>query len=490
MKHILITSLFLLGMVAASPPVRAELVTETEARQVAENWVQLLIGLRGNWGGAEEARVSDVVPFRRDTRVLGYYCPVEPHGFVIVSLVRGLAPVKAYSETSRLDITSDEGPADLTKYQMERVLDVVEKQLGSLPSVNSEDVTALVGFDHRALWQMLDVAPKDFRAESKAAEVKRNYREGEILLSSSWHQGSPYYNQCPSNPAVCADSHCAVGCVATAAAQIIRYWSWPPGRDWMNMPDSVDSQNIPTPEQVAALSELCYAIGVALEMMYCEKGTCASGAYISNEVPMFEGWEYGDCLLVKRKDVSADVWWGGPGWIKDQLNVNRPILYNIDKHTIVLDGWREWYTNPQYHMNYGWDDNYNAWYVLDKLPQVTDTGTYLMESMVLGIVPNVRLGAIPPTGVISPDPFTPYRYVDVDFLGDNVTFLPGQLIQFLPRLIMKCVNGYIRIEGSPAHHTRLYTPDVTRGVKIVNGTMVIYPGGEVKFSLNRQRMQN
>ena len=64
--------------------------------------------------------------------MLGYFVPVEPAGFVVVSLRRELEPVKAYSDESDLDTAVDVGPAALIKDGMARILDAVETEAGSV----------------------------------------------------------------------------------------------------------------------------------------------------------------------------------------------------------------------------------------------------------------------------------------------------------------------------------------------------------------------
>ena len=105
--------LAVVGILLLAGAVPGQTVDENTARTVAENWIATVIDFEGQWGDAESAHISTVSEFKRGERVLGYYCEVEPSGHIIVSLVEGLAPVKAFSETSVLDPALDVGPADL-----------------------------------------------------------------------------------------------------------------------------------------------------------------------------------------------------------------------------------------------------------------------------------------------------------------------------------------------------------------------------------------
>ena len=114
--------LAVLATLCFSGPAHAENVTEDEARQIADNWISMIVQNTGGWGGQTAAEVSSLEEFRSDDRLLGYYCTVESGGFIIVSLVKGLAPVKVYSSSSTLDLEAEDGPTALFKFQMERFI--------------------------------------------------------------------------------------------------------------------------------------------------------------------------------------------------------------------------------------------------------------------------------------------------------------------------------------------------------------------------------
>ena len=44
-----------------------------------------------------------------------------------------------------------------------------------------------------------------------------------MLMTSTWDQEAPYYNQCPKYN----NQYCMTGCVATAMAQVMGMWQWP-----------------------------------------------------------------------------------------------------------------------------------------------------------------------------------------------------------------------------------------------------------------------
>ncbi|MCK4371992.1 MAG: C10 family peptidase [candidate division Zixibacteria bacterium] len=462
--------------------VPAQTVDEGSARTIAENWIRTVIEYKGHWGESKNAYVSQVSDFKRGDRVLGYFCLVEPSGHIVVSLLEGLAPIKAFSETSTLNPASDEGPADLLKLQMERILDGIEKRLGPISDITFSDLDTVLALNHYDTWQQLKSGPLSITGKFNPSGSGRDYEEGQELLTSRWHQRWPYNVLCPWAPpgAGCPndDSLCAVGCVATAGAQIMRYWSWPPGRDWPNMPDEMLIN--PTQGEINAVSELCWAVGDAVGMNWCVDGSCGSSVPTSEMQGVYKSWFYStDCAWTWRYEWEWYEWYQ---FIKDNLNQNRPIQYRVEKHSIVCDGWWE-AGGPQYHMNYGWANDYNNWYMVDHLHQ-PGGGSPDNEYMIHNIYPNCALGPSI-SGTYPDNPAYPHRFVDRDCLAHSVHFEAGQLIHFHPDKTMKCASGYLRIDGEPALHTRLYTSDPGRGVRIENGSILMYEGGGIRLRLRR-----
>jgi hypothetical protein len=462
-------------------PAHSENVTAEEARQIATNWTSRILHRMGSWGEQATAEIASVEEFRSDERLLGYYCTVRPAGFIIVSLVKGLAPVKVYSYTSRLDLEADDGPTAMLEFQMERLIRELELQIGPVADLTPEEVEQALVYKHVETLNRLNVRPDRFLLETSTSTPQQDYIEEGILLSSEWHQSNPYFLQVPDAHNGCTETNCAVGCVATAAAQIMRYWSWPPGREWGRMPDYVDATS-PTP-CINAVAALCAAIGSAVGMDYCSK-ECASSVPTADMAPVYDAWHYADCEVVLRDDYSQETWWQ---MAKAHLDVNEPIQYRIMGHSIVLDGWQEWVTGayqPEYHMNYGWEDvSFNAWYPIDGLHQIIDGASWEDEYMIVGIVPGMSLHST----VSGPQvkwPFN-YRYVNRDCTAAAADFDPGQFIQFLPGVTLVCTRGILRFAGLPDNNTYLYTPEPERGIRIQNGAMVFQPGGGIRFQQSR-----
>jgi len=449
----------------------AQIVSRDDAGRVATNWITMIIGLKGDWGGAPSASITDVIDIRRGDRLVGYYCPVSPSGHISVSLVEGLAPVKEFSETDEFDLSIDEGPADLLKIQLEGPLDDIERQLGPIAQVDAAALDKILELNHRPSWYELKMDPAVFPDASSVLRNKENYQQSQVLLTSYWHQNDPYNRLVPAASNGCTQVRCTVGCVALAGAQIFRYWSWPPGRAWIDMPDTLQASDPQV--QIDAVAELCSSIGLAVGMSYCSDA-CASSAETAAMEVVYEGSFYhSGCSVFNRVDQT---WQGWYALIMVECSQNRPIHYRVLGHSIVCDGYWNLPT-PLYHMNYGWASSHNDWYTLDQLLQPTPGGSISDEYMLVNIRPNLSLGSSF-SGIKFDYPY----YADQDSWGYSANWPSGGALQFLPRVKLACAEGFIQFDGSPGHEMWLYSVINNRGVHVIDGAMKFGPGGGIKFA--------
>ena len=195
------------------------------------------------------------------------------------------------------------------------------------------------------------------------------------LLTCTWDQNAPFWNQCPSY----GGSRCYTGCVATAMAQVMYYWKYPaqlpaiasyrtssynisvsalPGTtvDWDNMIDDYTGNY--TSAQGTAVATLMRYCGQSCSMDYTPDG---SGAYTPDQLAGMKLFGYNSgATYVQRANYSDSQW---TAMILEDLRAGRPVLYGGDDgyygHAFVVDG----YDGSKYHVNWGWsgeDDGYFA----------------------------------------------------------------------------------------------------------------------------------
>ena len=397
--------------------VSAELATSQEMRQAAENWATEVAARTGTWAGTSRPEIVSEGEIRSDQgRLLARYYNFDPVGHVVVPVLKEMPPVKMYSDACNLGPEQEQTAIKLLRDILEPRLQAFETLYGDASVVQPAD--GLFDPIHKAEWNRLAVPAKEFRAETATGiEV-----EGGPITTSNWHQREPFSDLCPGYEG----GNCVVGCVATAAAQIMAYWHWPesgvgshsyywdgdgiiPGNwltvgfgdsyDWANIKDDYDTW---TTAEGEAAAELSYEVGVALDMNY---GLLGSGAYFSPTI-FNDYFRYNpDIWKEYRADHTQASWFA---LIQSEVDAGRPIWYNILTHAIVCDGYRDTYGDYEYHMNYGWGGSYTAWFVMD------NTYCYWVEGDVCPWDVDIMYGNI--------HPFTdPVLRID----GYRLTELPG-----------------------------------------------------------------
>lgn len=374
--------------------VQAETADRDEMKNVAENWVTYIVSQTGGWAGSPNPYIVDEQDLVVDDTLLAKYYTVSSGGYVIVPVLKELPPVKAYSEENPLDIYEADGFALMLRQVLQHRTQLFAEVYGSLEA--TQDINEpLFDISNRAKWNQLAISPKEYAASADKSPMEPMEGVGP-LLTTTWTQGAPYNNLCPMGDG----GRTVVGCVATAAAQIIYYHQWPPygegshGYTW----GGDNSCGGSTPSQyltadfsdqyvydgsAASVAEISYEMGVAFNMDY---GACGSGAYTMDGATVFPTYfRYDASAQAKYRDNYTQSAWFE--LIKSNINKNRPLLYRIYSHAIVCDGWRVSGVLDQYHFNYGWGGSQNVWYAVDNLYCPWSGCDPMVEAMVVNIIP-------------------------------------------------------------------------------------------------------
>jgi len=408
-----VLALVLLLCVFTSLGVQAKRATPQEMERICQNWLTYMVSERGTWAGETNPQITDVHEMIVNDTVLAHCFSIAPNGYVVVPILKELPPVKACSEECSLDVNQINGMPQLLREVLLDRIRVFVKTYGSLDATQPSNGDVLFGKVHGQQWDRFLADPDEFETALNRGAFAPADQVGP-LLTTSWYQGAPYNNYCPWGDG----GRCVVGCVATAATQIMAYHQWPeagegnhtyywsgdnscggstPGQwlsadfsdpyDWANMPDDCPPSCSPAEED--ALAELNYEVGVAFKMNY---GRCASGISISQIPSCMNAFEtnfrYHDQMVQsQRLGYTSQNWFN---LIKTEINEDRPIWYFITSHSIVCDGWRE-IGDPvmkQYHMNYGWDSWHTTWWTLDQYHCPEDPCYQEHEFLVRNIAPN------------------------------------------------------------------------------------------------------
>lgn len=284
-----------------------------------------------------------------------------------------------------------------------------------------------------ALQYMLDCYSQQMAlVRSGQAERYQNLTANEEitpLLTTSWDQNPPYNLYNPTNPYT-EERFPYCGCVATAMAQIVKYWASPvpvqeiPGYHYYL---STDGNNYSTSSistypyfGVAGLPSTTFDFGimedeyatdaegqsideVARLLAYCGRAvemkyTNSSGAGSTTAEAFSKYFGYNpNATSVNRSDYSAAEW---DQLIYDDLKMKRPVIYlgravstsGTTGHAFICDG----YKDGMYHINWGWSGRYNGYFKLSECnPYGTGSGGSsskdgysVSQSALIGIQPD------------------------------------------------------------------------------------------------------
>ena len=212
-----------IAMAVAVGSARAEVATMAEMELACQNWLAYVVHERGAWAGSESPAVVGVQDLTEGGALLARCFSIAPRGHVVVPVIKELPPIKSYSEDYGIDVAQTVGYPQLIRDVLSDRLNRYLLRYGSLEATQPPEGDVLLGRAHREEWDWLLAGREVFEGELAAGEYE-GMRDAGPLLTSTWHQSAPYYNFCPLGN---GGARCVVGCVATAAAQIMNYHDWP-----------------------------------------------------------------------------------------------------------------------------------------------------------------------------------------------------------------------------------------------------------------------
>ena len=390
------------GIVAAASMTaalwaHAEEVSADSAGIAAQRWLEGDAALGCNLG----AEVDSVRTCTPQADASFHVVTLKGGGFVVMSSDTTREPVVAFSSGGDL-VESDENPMwVLLKNDL-----ALRTGDGSAASGKSNLLKASASGSsasgNEAKWNRLLGKSGGLLRASKGLSSISDVRVAP-LVQSKWAQdnvGSTYcYNYYTPN-------HYACGCVATAGAQIMRYFQWPRSSvsvakfanthcavggvtktlttqggycNWSQMP-LVPNSSISTAER-QAIGKLTSDIGICVGMKYADGGS-SSGGYMLAEA-FTNRYGYANALAAA---------WGKDGDISGTDDMKNALLSNFDAglpvaiglgvrgsnigHEIIGDGYGYSDDTLYLHFNMGWSGSDDAWYAPPEM-----AGTYNFNVM-------------------------------------------------------------------------------------------------------------
>ncbi len=315
----------------------------------------------------------------------------------------------------------------------EPALYVFNKPEGGWVIVSADDQsTAILGYSEKGTFDgtkenvafMLNHYAEDIAYARPLTEAERTQRKAkarkaadtdvEPLLAIEggegikWNQDAPYYNMCPIDRY--SNEHSATGCVATAAAIVMRFWRWPVqgigeySYVWNNKFDYDESIHNPiagfdtvlyanfgattydwdnmlleyhsgeyNQAQANAVAQLMYHAGVVCRMDYGGYAVGGSGS---------GGHECGQGMIdflrykaIKHFSQGEDCDFDTiTKYFSLDLHAGRPVMMgggprsgSGSGHAFVCDGMKDFDGQMLYHINWGWGGQSDGYFVITTL---------------------------------------------------------------------------------------------------------------------------
>lgn len=391
------------------------LVYEGEANYIATNWLIYInkIPLKDKLGNYQ-IRYIEQIKHKENPLCKIYH--LYPSGHILVPSYKEFPPIKSFSVVSDFDSKSKG-----YEYSVLEELKAAFKFLQDYKPRESEEVEKAIGRNsdqwnkfvqmelERTHLEELDLLPKKSKKDGRNFILKDGFgvkveaTSAPPLLETRWGQYWPYWNWCP----LLGGDRTVVGCVATAMAQIMKYYKWPKegegsysyywenGNTWLGayFSDSYDWDYMPntywdydTYREENAVAELCYEAGVSVNMYYGTDGSFASTSDVAYALEAY--FKYSNVVkVVYRKNYgNVDAWFEV---LKTQRDLSRPLefaMYPLEGsgHAVVIDGYLITNGLKQVHINMGWYGSSDAYYTLDNILDYTDT---YWQNAVIDIIP-------------------------------------------------------------------------------------------------------
>lgn len=410
------SSLMLLGLAFGS--INAAQISQSEALGVASRYLagsrqkHLVRAMQASHGG-------DAAPYY-------IFNAADGNGFVIVSGDDELTELVGYSTTGHIDTANM--PEALQAYLADYAAYVGKVQSGEAQAYKATVAAATPV-----------VAP---------------------LLSTTWNQLEPYNNLCPIDPTA-NNQRSAVGCVATAMAQVCNYWKWPlkpkaftvdyrcyngvrvqndlskSEYDWDNMLDDYNTTDSWTEAQANAVAKLSFDLGTSVYMSYSYAGSGAQDASIPYALERF-GY---NCQLYYRSQYTKSTF---IDLIKGDLDMRQPMIFSgqgtAGGHCFVADGYD---SNNFIHINWGWAGSSDGYFDVDAMnPAALGTGGgaggFNSDQSVISVIKDPTMegasGQLPLTMCPAAYGYNGYVAPSVSELkkGEQVDILVQHVANFMP----------------------------------------------------------
>ncbi len=396
MKHRCIVFIVILAVLPLCGRLFARPTTSYEAEQVVTGWLKADSQPLGTNLGRT---VSKIETFVNDNGQAVYYIVyVKPLGFVIVSADDLIEPIIGFSDDGTFNPSHENPLWALVHNDLNSRITATQDTI-DLPGTIENSVAS----NARSKWanfiNLADAGEGGFSLMSLSCLCDIRVVP---FVQSRWGQttacGENCFNYyCPNNY--------SCGCLATAMAQLMRYFEHPTSgigkNEFMVAVDGTeeilstlggDENGGPynwgdmvlkpylncsklTELQRQAIGALCHDAGIAIHMQYSDEG---SGALMPDTMfALVDTFQYSSAIM--GYNYGNDIGSGLHEMINPNLDAKAPVLLGIEGnselgsgHAVLCDGYGYNSSTLYYHLNLGWSGIYDAWYNLPAINADTE----------------------------------------------------------------------------------------------------------------------
>ena len=362
----------------------ADGVTPEQARTAVANWLlQSPKRLTAKFETANAGKVSTSTNAKG--LALYHIVNLEEGGFVVTSGDTTITPIVAFSGTGELDVSDVGNPllALLERDMSRRLGTVAGKKMTANDGGNGKGGTEE---EWAALLQPGDKNKAGYGAVASLSDIRV-----EPMVASKW--GQSYWNGYATFNYYTPKKYVS-GCVATAFAQIMRYWQKPTASvtagsyrcwvdgvgstytmkgetyEWSSMP--LTSSTCTSEAQRQAIGKLLYDVGVASQMEWTGEGSGTLGCHASQALRSRFGYASSQSYFdITGYGLTQDFTTQQGEFrnaILASLDAGMPVAIGVGGdnggHEMVVDGYGYSGSKIYCHINCGWSGDEDAWYNL------------------------------------------------------------------------------------------------------------------------------
>ena len=401
------TILATLCALAASAAAFAAEVTTGQAETAVRNWIrknpQPMTARFATGNGVAKA-------YEKDGKTLFHVVQLDGGGFVVTSGDTKISPIVAFSDDGEFYFGEDNPLVSLFKLAMVCKLDKAYSHSARHTSASGKRLLASAespGDDEECIlaeraWSELLSEPEGARPVRLLAASSQSAISDmrvEPIVKTSW--GQRHWNGSNPNQAVFNyyTPNCPCGCIATAAAQVMRTMRFPDsavaprtficsmesreeehkmygGRyNWDLMPYSISDATTLSEAQMKEIGKLTWDIGAAVNMNYTSGNSTTGMAQLRAALVDVFGFKsanllisdrvYGtiankadECAMFASLDAGLPVF----GGIFQLTQDTAGRFYTAGGHCILFDGYGFIGAMPYVHMNCGYNGGGDVWY--------------------------------------------------------------------------------------------------------------------------------